>query len=84
MACKYIIDWINIEINKKEVEEMCDNEIERAERNYKRLLSDTDVNCSGERERRREERNNASETSAMRNGETERNETILNRNGAII
>lgn len=63
---------------------MCDNEIEKAERNYKRLLSDTDMNCSSERESRREERNNTSETSVMRNGEKERTKTILNRNGAII
>ncbi|MBP2657471.1 MAG: hypothetical protein H6Q69_503 [Firmicutes bacterium] len=63
---------------------MCDNEVEKAERNYKRLLSYTDMNCSSERERRRVERNNTDETSVMRNGEKERTETILNRNGAII
>jgi len=65
---------------------MRDNEIEKVERNYKRLLSDTNVNCNSERarERRREERNNASEASVMCNSETERIETILNRNGAGI
>lgn len=67
---------------------MRDNEIEKVERNYKRLSSDIDVDCSGEKERQKEERDNirllVSKTTVMQNGETARAETILDRNGTII